>query len=94
MTLNSEIDLESLIFLSPGIKQTLIVFSVFGKSEIIVNTVTGKDIISFDALVHVQQPMIEKVVQYFLGNIDNPCPPEEGVAVLNLMDCFVKGNEV
>ena len=71
-----------------------IVFSVFGKSEIIVNTAVGKNIIPFEALAHVQQPMIEKVVQYFLGNIDNPCPPEEGVAVLELMDCFVKGNEV
>ena len=71
-----------------------IVFSVFGKSEIILNTDLGKEIFIFDALQHVQQPMIENVVQYFLGRTNNPCPPAEGVAVMELMDCFVKRNEV
>jgi predicted dehydrogenase len=68
-----------------------IVFPVFGTSEIILNTWKGKERISFDPLQHVQQPMIEKVVQYFLGKIDNPCPAKEGVAVLELMDKFCEG---
>lgn len=43
---------------------------------------------SFPRLEHVQQPMIEKVVQYFLGRIPNPCSAEVGVEVMRLLDVF------
>ncbi len=37
---------------------------------------------------HVQQPMIEATVDYFLGQEPNPCPAEEGLLVMELMDKF------
>lgn len=43
---------------------------------------------SFDALPHVQQPMIEQVVNYFLGRAANPCPAEEGATVMKMMDAM------
>lgn len=63
-------------------------FSIFNNRQIILSTGKDKKIISFDVLPHVQQPMIEKVVQYFLGRASNPCPPEEGVAVMKIIDSF------
>ena len=33
--------------------------------------------------------MIEQVVQYFLGRTENPCPPEEGLEVMRLMDIML-----
>lgn len=41
---------------------------------------------SFEALPHVQQPMIEKVVAYFAGEGENPCSAEDGVTVMQLID--------
>ncbi|MDP4265693.1 MAG: Gfo/Idh/MocA family oxidoreductase, partial [Bacteroidota bacterium] len=40
----------------------------------------------FDPLPHVQQPMIEKVVEYFLDEGPNPCSGEEGVKVMKMID--------
>jgi predicted dehydrogenase len=52
-------------------------------------TVNGKaETLSFDALPHVQQPMIEKVVEFFRGDGPNPCSGEEGVKVMTLIDQF------
>lgn len=39
---------------------------------------------------HIQQPMIERVVSYFSGTGENPCPPEEGVEVMRIMDRFCR----
>jgi predicted dehydrogenase len=44
--------------------------------------------ILFDRLAHVQQPMIEKVVQYFLGEGANPCSAKDGVEVMRIMETF------
>jgi predicted dehydrogenase len=44
----------------------------------------------FDPLPHVQQPMIEAVVRYFLGNGPNPCSADEGVAVMQVIDSFTR----
>ncbi len=63
-------------------------FSFF-EHKLITLTVNGKtENILFEPLPHVQQPMIEKVVAYFLGNAPNPCSGEEGVAVMRLIDDF------
>ncbi len=67
-----------------------ITFPVFGKQDIQVNVDGHETIVPFDPLPHVQQPMIEKVVQYFLGKMPNPCPPEEGYEVMKLMDTFTR----
>jgi predicted dehydrogenase len=62
--------------------------SIFGEPEITI-LIDGKFTkITFTKLEHVQEPMIEKVVAYFLGEGDNPAPPEEGVEVMRLMEAF------
>ncbi|MGF2411348.1 Gfo/Idh/MocA family protein [Ferruginibacter sp.] len=68
-----------------------IYFSVFGGNTI---TVIAKGVVntfSFETLQHVQQPMIEKVVQYFLGQAANPCSGEEGAAVMLMMEEMAGG---
>lgn len=65
-----------------------ITFSFFG------NTVTVKDengketIQHFENPKHMQQPMIESVVQYFRGEIENPCSIHEAVEVMRMIDSF------
>lgn len=66
-------------------------FSIFSGNTI---TVIAKGItshFSFDTLQHVQQPMIEKMVQYFLGNASNPCTVDEGAEVMRMMEEMVVG---
>ena len=38
--------------------------------------------------LHIQQPMIEKVVEYFRGEGPNPCSGADGATVLHIMDVF------
>lgn len=40
----------------------------------------------FERLQHVQQPMIEEVVQYFSGNVSNPCSGEEGAEIMRWIE--------
>lgn len=42
----------------------------------------------FSNPTHVQQPMIEKVVGYFLGKNQNPCSVKEATIVTKIMDTF------
>lgn len=63
-------------------------FSVFDNSEFILERDGKKEIVVFDKLEHVQQPMIEKVVEYFLGNSGNPCSAEDGARVMQVIDNF------
>jgi predicted dehydrogenase len=61
-------------------------FSFFdgGGIELFTNNTTT--VFDFDALQHVQQPMIEGTVQYFLGQATNPCPGEDGAEVMHWID--------
>ncbi|MEO6490144.1 MAG: Gfo/Idh/MocA family oxidoreductase [Ferruginibacter sp.] len=61
-------------------------FSVFGKQEFILTTKEKRDTILFETPMHVQQPLIEKVVTYFLGNGKNPSSAENGMRVMELME--------
>jgi len=63
-------------------------FAVFEHREISVIIDGKKEIFSFDKLAHVQQPMIEKVVDYFLDKSPNPCSAENGVEVMQLIEKF------
>ena len=65
-------------------------FSVFGEPKIIMTVEGKKENFLFDALPHVQQPMIEKVVDYFLDKGTNPCSAEEGIKVMELIDGITK----
>ena len=61
-------------------------FSVFDGHTI---TVTINDTIeqfTFNTLQHVQQPMIEKVVAYFLDESANPCSGHDGALVMKWME--------
>ncbi|MCH5600290.1 hypothetical protein [Niabella ginsengisoli] len=49
-------------------------------------------VMEFETVEHVQQPMIQKVVNYFLGDGENPCSGDIGVETLMLMDEFTSRN--
>lgn len=61
-------------------------FSFFNPGPLLVELGNTKQEYSFPVLPHVQQPMIEQVVQYFLGNAANPCTGEEGITVMKWLD--------
>jgi predicted dehydrogenase len=63
-----------------------IYFSVFGGNTITVIAKGVTQTFSFETLPHVQQPMIEKVVEYFLDTAANPCSGEEGAEVMRVME--------
>ena len=63
-------------------------FSVFGESAIHLRRNEKTEMFCFDVLEHVQQPMIEKVVDYFREKGPNPCTGYDGVTVMKLLDSF------
>ena len=62
--------------------------SIFGEPEITIIKNGKSSKITFQKLEHVQQPMIEKVVQYFLEEGENPSPAQVGVEVMRIMEAF------
>jgi predicted dehydrogenase len=66
-------------------------FPVFGH-QIIVSIGDVQEEFIFQPLPHVQQPMIERVVDYFLGKGENPCPAAIAVKSMELMDHFTALN--
>lgn len=69
-----------------------ITFSVFGHSCTLVNG-DQSQIFEFKAPQHIQQPMIQEVTNYFLGIGVNPCPAEEAIEVMKVMDIFTSKRE-
>lgn len=67
-------------------------FSVFGEPKISITVEGKKENIIFETLQHVQQPMIEKVVDYFLDNSSNPCTAVEGVQVMEMLEKITRKN--
>lgn len=61
-------------------------FPIFDHKQIILENKGAKTTIEFERMPHVQQPMIQKVVEYFLGKAENPCSATEGVEVMKMMD--------
>ena len=70
-----------------------IVFTTFTTHHFMLRKNGVEEIFQFEELEHVQQPMIEAVVNYFLGERDNPCPPQSGVETMEIIDAFTKKNE-
>lgn len=62
-------------------------FSFFG-DKVSLNSETEKEVFHFDTIPHVQEPMIQATVEYFLGKASNPCSAEEGLRVMELMGKF------
>ena len=67
-------------------------FPVFDHHAIIWRHQGGEERILFDSIPHVQQPMIEQVVQYFLGLAPNPCPADEGAEVMRMMEAIARAH--
>lgn len=65
-------------------------FSVFHHNPLILEKDGKQTVIEFDSLQHVQQPMIQKVVEYFLEQTSNPCSASEGVEVMKMMDAIAR----
>jgi predicted dehydrogenase len=63
-------------------------FSVFGETVIRITRNGGSDVQQFEKLPHVQQPMIAEVVDYFTDLAPNPCPAEEALEVMKVIDNF------
>ncbi|WP_025142797.1 Gfo/Idh/MocA family protein [Pedobacter jeongneungensis] len=63
-----------------------ITFPMFG-NKIKVTSDESKEFV-FEPLQHVQQPMIKKVVDYFLDRGPNPCSGEDALITMKLMDDF------
>jgi predicted dehydrogenase len=62
-------------------------FPVFGH-DVTVRIGADEKNIHFAPLEHVQQPMIEKVVNYFKGQSGSPCSIDEGVVLMRVLDAF------
>jgi predicted dehydrogenase len=67
-------------------------FSIFKQKEIVIIRNGDKQIFHFEPIEHVQQPMIDSVVRYFLDEGPNPCSPEEGVETMRLIESFTAGS--
>ncbi|HEX2532089.1 MAG TPA: Gfo/Idh/MocA family oxidoreductase [Chitinophagaceae bacterium] len=63
-------------------------FSFFGQPVLYLTRNGNTEVMEFERLAHVQQPMIAATVQHFLGNGPNPCPVTEGVAVMEQMEAM------
>ncbi|GAB3512982.1 Gfo/Idh/MocA family protein [Emticicia fontis] len=65
-------------------------FTVFSTDSITVEMDGKAETLTFDPLLHVQQPMIEAVVNYFLDKGPNPDTGFEGAEVMRLIETSVK----
>ncbi|MCH5718016.1 hypothetical protein [Niabella hibiscisoli] len=62
-------------------------FGFFGHKVYL--TVNGQtELLEFEPLQHVEQPMIERVVSYFRGEGENPCNGAIGAEVMGIIDAF------
>jgi len=61
--------------------------SIFGNQIEITKNGTTK-LLKFKHPQHIQHPMIEATVNYFLGKQDNPCSAHEGLRVMEIIDTF------
>lgn len=64
-----------------------ITFSFYGE-KVFLQTSDNEEVFSFKNPDHVQQPLIEQTVNYFLGKAKNPCSIENGVQVMKILDKF------
>lgn len=63
-------------------------FSIFRHNNLLLNINGQQTEETFDIPEHIQQPMIAKVVEYFLDEGANPCPAQDGVEVMRIIDVF------
>ena len=63
-------------------------FSIFATNHFVLSKKGKEDLVTFEELQHVQQPMIDAVVKYFLGEGPNPCSAEDGLESMRIIDAF------
>ncbi|MGJ8743455.1 Gfo/Idh/MocA family protein [Polaribacter sp.] len=68
-------------------KKGTITFSFYGE-KVILSTNHKEEVFNFKNPMHLQQPMIESTVNYFLGKEKNPCAIENGVIIMQIMESF------
>jgi 1,5-anhydro-D-fructose reductase (1,5-anhydro-D-mannitol-forming) len=61
-------------------------FSFFKGATLEISTDQGDEKIDFTNPLHIQQPMIEKVVKYFQGEQGNPCSLEDALVSMKMLD--------
>jgi 1,5-anhydro-D-fructose reductase (1,5-anhydro-D-mannitol-forming) len=61
-------------------------FSFFRVSAIELSNEQGKQVSEYEYPVHIQQPFIENVVQFFRGEEENPCKLEDALITMRIMD--------
>jgi len=66
-----------------------ITFSFFRSPTLVVKGIKGIETSNYDPPQHIQQPMIEAVSSYFLGDGENPCDTQIGVQVMDMIDAFI-----
>ncbi|HVZ26131.1 MAG TPA: Gfo/Idh/MocA family oxidoreductase, partial [Sediminibacterium sp.] len=66
-------------------------FAVFGHN-VTIETAQGTETLSFTPPKHIQQPMIERVVQYFQGLGPNPCSPADAIPSMQMIETFAYSN--
>ena len=64
-----------------------ITFSFYGE-KVFLNTNDKDEVFSFKNPTHLQQPLIEQTVNYFLGKTTKPCTVKDGVEVMKILDRF------
>lgn len=67
-------------------------FSIFKQDKLVMEINGDRKELTFEVPEHVQQPIIEQVVNYFLDKGPNPCTAAEGVEVMRLLGAFT-GNK-
>lgn len=65
-------------------------FSFFRHTELIHVRNGNVERFHFEPLEHVQQPMIESVVRYFLDEGSNPCSADAGVETMRMLERFTQ----
>ena len=63
-------------------------FSVFQHERFDITVQNALKTYNYDKIQHVQQPMIEEVVRYFLGKAPNPCSGNDAAVTMKIMDSF------
>lgn len=81
---NAAEDIDNCIIIG---KKGVISFSFYG-DEVKVSLDQEVQSHKFSTPMHVQQPLIEKTVGYFLGKHANPCTVQEAEVVVKIMDIF------
>lgn len=68
----------------------IIRFSFFRNNKLYIETENGKKTLTISHPKHIQQPMIEQVVNYFSGKIENPCSLNEAYYSMLMMDATLR----